>query len=123
MSKKTTTCTADQLSSLLASVDELAWVVRSKDEALAVLQALVDQQAERIADLVEFAAAPVAPAAQQAERIADLNEAILVLKSNGFEILTEVKVEAGTDESGQRLRTFRNPGRYEVALVLKRQAC
>ncbi len=118
MSKKTKTVPDEQTVGLLASVAELAGVVRTKDEALSVLQAIVDQQAERIAELVESAVAPVSTTTVPG-KIGTLDEAIMVLRAHGFQVLTEVKVEAGIDESGQRLRTFRNPSRYEFALVRK----
>ena len=131
MSKKNKTEPNDQADALLASVAELSSIVRSKDEALAVLQGQVEHLAILLAESEELLALgaalaqeipettllqPIAPLAREM----DLDEAIQVLKDNGFKIFTEVKIEDCKDESGQRLRSFRNQGRYEVALVLNK---
>jgi hypothetical protein len=131
VSKKNKTEPDEQTDALLASVAELSGVIRSKDEAPAVLQGQVDSQAVMLAEAEELLAQsaalvqeipelPICPPIASPGREMGLDEAIQVLKDNGFKILTEVKIEDCKDESGQRRRSFRNQGRYEVALVLNK---
>ena len=50
---------------------------------------------------------------------ADEIEAIKVLESRGWEILTETKIEDTFRKDGGRIRTFALSGRYDLAMVLK----
>ncbi len=45
--------------------------------------------------------------------------ALQLLVQRGFEVFTEVRVEDVKELNGTRHRTFRNQGRYDLALMLK----
>lgn len=46
-------------------------------------------------------------------------EAIQALESNGWQVLTETKIEDTRKKDGGRIRTFTLTGRYDLAVVLK----
>jgi hypothetical protein len=51
---------------------------------------------------------------------ADERKAIGVLESEGWILFVDVKIDESGEKDGKRRRTFRNEGRYNLALTRKR---
>lgn len=57
------------------------------------------------------------PAGGQDRNDLTLEQAIQVLKDNGFVVLLDVKIEDCREEDGKSRRSFMRSGRYDVAIV------
>ena len=91
------------------SVDQLVGVIATKDQALSDKDDQIASLKLKLEDAQDVKASP--------STLDGLEGAVNVLRDNGFTVFTEVKIEDCKEEDGQRARSFRRSGRYDVAIV------